>query len=154
MYCKRESSFYERRNPVSHYCWSSANVSVAQSPEQSCWCLSQSLSWQYSSQYKVVLHWVQMNILGLSLPQCLHCKPSPLSSSNSSDSSCAECFLLTPFRCWSLFPSISVFTFCSAFTLKHKNGHWTNRPFPSSPQPPFQSEAKCEISFHSYSNCN
>ena len=30
-----------------------------------------------------------------------------------------------------------------------------NRPFPSSPQPPFQSEAKCEvfvmkISFHSY----
>ena len=30
-----------------------------------------------------------------------------------------------------------------------------NRPFPSSPQPPFQSDAKCEvfvtkISFHSY----
>ena len=34
-----------------------------------------------------------------------------------------------------------------------------NRPFPSSPQPPFQSEAKCEvfvmkISFHSYWNWN
>ena len=34
-----------------------------------------------------------------------------------------------------------------------------NRPFPSSAQPPFQSEAKCEvfvmkISFHSYWNCN
>ena len=39
--------------------------------------------------------------------------------------------------------------------LQHGIYFEVNRPFPSSPQPPFQSEAKCKIflmkiSFHSY----
>ena len=39
--------------------------------------------------------------------------------------------------------------------IKGGGNRYFNRPFPSSPQPPFQSEAKCDvfvmkISFHSY----
>ena len=46
----------------------------------------------------------------------------------------------------------NVFMFVSAFFFPH---YEKNRPFPSSPHPPFQSEAKCEvfvmkIRFYSY----
>ena len=49
--------------------------------------------------------------------------------------------------------------YCRCHLSYHLWGTHSNRPFPSSPQPPSQSEAKCEvfimkISFHSYWNWN